>query len=74
MQFVEENYSEFIQNDMNDLHKLTFDFSIKDRYIKVYDENNNKFKFQTPLLRVLKPIHVTYNKKKQLQINILFFN
>ena len=64
MQFVEEDYSNFIKNDINTLHKLNFNFNIKDRYIKVENNQGNKFKCQTPLLKILKPLHITYNKKK----------
>ena len=51
-----ENYSE-----------LNFNFEYKNRMIRSTFENNEYFKLDTPFLKVLKPIHVSTNKKKNLE-------
>jgi hypothetical protein len=52
--------------NISKLHKLNFNFSIKDRFINVFDNNGDHFEFQTPFLKVLKPSHTTLNKKKTI--------
>jgi hypothetical protein len=55
-----------INNDINTLDNLKFNFSLNDRFVHVKDENNKYFEFQTPFLKILKPIHSTLNKKKTI--------
>lgn len=51
-----ENYSE-----------LNFNFEYKNRIIKSTFDNNEFFKLDTPFLKVLKPIHISSNKKKNME-------
>ena len=52
--------------NISELQNLNFDFSIKDRFVDVKDNNGNYFGCQTPFLKVLKPVHTTLNKKKTI--------
>ena len=51
-----ENYSD-----------LNFNFEYKNRIIKSTFENNEYFKLDTPFLKVLKPVHISTNKKKNIE-------
>jgi hypothetical protein len=62
----EDNYEHFNNETINELSKLKFKFNLYDRFISVKDENGIFFKAQTPFLKVLKPIHNTFNKKKTI--------
>jgi hypothetical protein len=62
----EDNYEHFNNETINELSKLKYKFNLYDRFITVKDENGNFFKAQTPFLKVLKPIHNTFNKKKTI--------
>lgn len=62
----EEDYEHFKRDEVNHLNKLNYTFNINQRFINVKDINDSPFKCQTPFLRVLKPIHVTLNKKKTI--------
>jgi len=55
-----------VNNDINTLDNLKFNFSLNDRFVHVKDENNKYFEVQTPFLKILKPIHSTLNKKKTI--------
>jgi hypothetical protein len=66
MLYVDDSYDNFNYNEINNLNKLKYKFSLNDRFIYVKDEDNNYFKCQTPFLKILKPIHVTLNKKKTI--------
>ena len=46
---------------------LIFNFDSKNRLIKCTTNKNEKFKFNTSLLKVLKPIHISINKKKNTE-------
>jgi len=59
-----ESYDNFNHNDINNLSKFNYKFLLNERFIHVKDKNGNYFECQTPFLKVLKPIHVTLNKKK----------
>ena len=48
------------------MNKLNFDFKLNDRFIYVTNEDSSYYEFQSPFLKVLKPIHITYNKKKNI--------
>lgn len=52
--------------DDNTLINLKFKFSMSERFIHAKNEENKYFQFQTPFLKVLKPIYLTYNKKKSI--------
>jgi hypothetical protein len=52
--------------DNNTLLNLKFKFSMSERFIHAKNEENKYFQFQTPFLKVLKPIYLTYNKKKSI--------
>ena len=64
MLLADESYDNFNYNDINSLSKFNYKFSLNERFIHVKDKNDNYFGCQTPFLKVLKPIHVTLNKKK----------
>ena len=64
MLLADESYDNFNYNDINNLSKFNYKFSLNERFIHVKDKNGNYFGCQTPFLKVLKPIHVTLNKKK----------
>ena len=64
MIFEEENYDNFVKNDINSIINLNFNFNLNDRFVHVKDNEGNYFKCQTPFLKILKPLHVTLNKKK----------
>lgn len=57
--------------NISELSNLHFDFEYKKRFIHAYLNENNYFTFNTPLLKVLKPIHVSYNKKKNISKNYI---
>ena len=52
-------------NSIDCLSSYEYNFSIKDRFIDV-NKNGDYFKFKTPFLKILKPIHSTLNKKKTI--------
>jgi hypothetical protein len=64
MLLADESYDNFNYNDINNLSKFNYKFSLNERFIHVKDKDNNYFGCQTPFLKVLKPVHVTLNKKK----------
>lgn len=66
MSFDDENYEHFNNESINELTNLNFKFNLYDRFISVKDENGQYFKSQTPFLKVLKPVHNTFNKKKTI--------
>ena len=59
MNFQEEEYTQNFSN-------LNFEFSLNDRFVHVKDNEGNYFKCQTPFLKILKPLHITLNKKKTI--------
>ena len=46
---------------------LNFNFEYKNRLIRTTYENNEYYNFNTPFLKVLKPIHINTNKKKNIE-------
>ncbi len=52
--------------DIERLNNLNYTFNLNQRFVSVKDEQGNNYKCQTPFLRVLKPIHITLNKKKTI--------
>jgi len=66
MLLADESYDNFNYNDINSLNKFNYTFSLNERFIHVKDKNGDYFKCQTPFLKILKPIHVTLNKKKTI--------
>jgi hypothetical protein len=66
MLLPEESYDKFNYNDIDNLSKFNYKFCLNERFIHVKDNDNNYFGCQTPFLKVLKPIHVTLNKKKTI--------
>jgi hypothetical protein len=63
---IEDDYEKFNKEDINNLNKLNYNFNLNDRFINVTDQDGKHFKCQTPFLKILKPSHVTLNKKKQI--------
>ena len=63
---IEDDYEKFNNEDINSLNKLNYNFNLNDRFINVTDQDGKHFKCQTPFLKILKPCHVTLNKKKQI--------
>jgi hypothetical protein len=66
MNIEDESYDKFNSNDINELNKLNYTFNINERFIHVKDENGEHFTCKTPFLKILKPIHITLNKKKTI--------
>jgi hypothetical protein len=64
MEFQDENYDDFNNNEVNNLSSLNYNFVLNDRFVHVVDDKGYYFKCQTPFLKILKPMHTTYNKKK----------
>ena len=50
-------------NSIYDFNHLNFDFDYKSRFINCLFDNEKNFMFETPFLKVLKPIHVSNSKK-----------
>lgn len=50
----------------DDLTKLNFKFNLNDRFIYVTNNKDEYFSCNTPFLKILKPIHITLNKKKTI--------
>ena len=61
-----ENYDKFNNDDINNLNKLNYTFNINERFIHVKDNNGEYFTCKTPFLKILKPMHITLNKKKTI--------
>lgn len=59
MNFVEEE-------NIYNFNNLNFEFNLNDRFVHVKDNDGNYFKCQTPFLKILKPLHITLNKKKTI--------
>jgi hypothetical protein len=53
-------------NNIDEINNLSFRFSINERFVYAKNSNNKYFQFQSPFLKVLKPVHVIYNKKKSI--------
>jgi hypothetical protein len=51
-----------------DFNHLNFDFDYKNRFINCLFDNEKNFMFETPFLKVLKPLHVS-NSKKNIETN-----
>ena len=66
MNFEDENYDKFNNDDINNLNKLNYTFNINERFIHVKDNNGEYFTCKTPFLKILKPMHITLNKKKTI--------
>lgn len=52
---------------LENFNKLNFNFEYKNRLIRSVYDNNEYLKFDTPFLKVLKPIHINTNKKKNIE-------
>jgi hypothetical protein len=61
-----ESNDKFTYTDIDHLSNYNYTFSLKDRFIHVNDDNGNYFGCQTPFLKILKPIHSTLNRKKEI--------
>ena len=55
-------------NSIYDFNNLTFDFDYKKRFINCLFDNEKNFIFETPFLKVLKPLHIS-NSKKNIELN-----
>jgi hypothetical protein len=66
--YVEEDdaYERFNKEDINNLNELNYNFVLSQRFVNVKDSEGKHFRCQTPFLKVLKPVHVTLNKKKTI--------
>ena len=70
MRFLIKNNIFFIDkmdNNYENFSNLNFNFEYKNRLIRSTYENNEYFIFDTPFLKVLKPIHINTNKKKNIE-------
>ena len=69
MEVVEEaksNYNMDYIEKINNINKLSFNFDYKNRFIySNYDDDSNLI-IETSFLKVLKPIHISNGKKKNL--------
>jgi hypothetical protein len=66
MNLEDENYDKFNNDDINNLNKLNYTFNINERFVHVKDNNGEYFTCKTPFLKILKPMHITLNKKKTI--------
>jgi len=66
MNIEDENYDKFNNDDINNLNKLNYTFNINERFIHVKDDNGEYFTCKTHFLKILKPMHITLNKKKTI--------
>ena len=55
----------FKENNLS-FDKLYFTFNLNDRFVYAKDEEGNYFSHETPFLKILKPVYVTFNKKKEI--------
>lgn len=53
-----------MNRDNTKFSDLNFNFEYKNRIIRTTFENNEYFKIDTPFLKILKPVHLVTNKKK----------
>ena len=63
-----EYISNLNSNSIYDFNNLTFDFDYKNRFINCLFDNEKNFMFETPFLKVLKPLHIS-NSKKNIELN-----
>jgi hypothetical protein len=66
MYIEEDDYEKFKLEDINLLKNLNYNFSLNQRFVNVKNSKGNYFTCQTPFLKILKPVHVTLNKKKTI--------
>jgi len=66
MYVEEEDYDNFKREEVNYLSDLRYEFNLNQRFVNVRNDEGKNFRCQTPFLKVLKPIHVTLNKKKTI--------
>ena len=52
---------------------LNYKFNLNERFIHVTNETNDNFMCETPFLKILKPVHVSLNKKKNNCKQICYF-
>jgi hypothetical protein len=64
--YVEEDYESFKKDEVNYLNNLNYEFNLNQRFVQVKNDEGNYFRCQTPFLKVLKPSHITLNKKKTI--------
>ena len=57
--------------NLENFNKLRFNFEYKNRLIRINFDDNEYFKFDTPFLKVLKPIHSNTNRKKNTEKNYI---
>ena len=57
--------------NLENFNKLRFNFEYKNRLIRTNFDDNEYFKFDTPFLKVLKPIHSNTNRKKNTEKNYI---
>ena len=62
-----------MMKNLNNLDKLNFNFEYKNRLIRSIFDDKEYFKFDTPFLKVLKPIHNSTNKKKKYRKKVHYF-
>lgn len=55
-----------VVNNIDEINNLSFRFAINERFVYAKNSNNKYFQFQSPFLKVLKPVHIIYNKKKSV--------
>lgn len=66
MEYISNSNSN--SNSIYDFNNLTFDFDYKNRFINCLFDNEKNFMFETPFLKVLKPLHIS-NSKKNIELN-----
>ena len=67
MEVVEETKSNYNMNyieKINNISNLSFNFDYKNRFIYSNFEDDSNLVIETSFLKILKPIHVSNNKKK----------
>ena len=46
------------------MHNLNYKFIINERYVHAKNDEGKYFECETPFLKILKPVHILLNKKK----------
>ena len=60
-------------DEIHNITQLNYHFHLNDRFIYAKNDHKKYFTYNTPFLKVLKPLHIAYNKKKNNCQKIYYF-